>query len=179
MSAMGRASQAMGDTHERGIDDRPAYRSDRERGGAMRADRPGADRCSAVTMQPGLGTHVRLVADRPGKGSRFSAAKNPSSNASADSHARIFGLSLAALWAACLVLNVASPSTRICQQFDRDFGTNGTDSVSASTRVAPALGDGSHVEPSVTIRSKECPTNRGGEEPGYFGDEKIEARAPP
>jgi hypothetical protein len=39
-----------------------------------------------------------------------------------ESHARIFGLSLAALLAACLVL---SPSTRNCQQSDRDFGTTG------------------------------------------------------
>jgi hypothetical protein len=43
-----------------------------------------------------------------------------------ESHARIFGLSLAALLAACLVLNAASPSTRNCQQSDRDCGTTGT-----------------------------------------------------
>jgi len=43
-----------------------------------------------------------------------------------ESHARIFGLSLAALLAACLVLNAASPSPRYCQQSDRDFGTTGT-----------------------------------------------------
>jgi hypothetical protein len=138
---------------------------------SMRADRPRAasraGRSRAIRIQTGLGTHARLVADRPGDGSRFSAAKTLSSNPSADPRARIFGLSLAALWAACLVLNAVSPSTRICQQSDRDFGTTGTDSVSASTRVVPALGDGSHVEPSGTIRSKECATNRGGEEPGY------------
>ena len=33
-----------------------------------------------------------------------------------ESHARIFGLSLGALLAACLVLNATSPSTRHCQQ---------------------------------------------------------------
>ena len=43
-----------------------------------------------------------------------------------ESHARIFGLSLAALLAACLVLNAASPSTRNCQQSDSDCGTTGT-----------------------------------------------------
>jgi hypothetical protein len=43
-----------------------------------------------------------------------------------ESHAKIFGLSLAALLAACLVLNAASPSTRNYQQSDRDFGTTGT-----------------------------------------------------
>ena len=132
----------------------------------MRAGRPGTNRCRAVTIQPGLGTHARLVADRPGNGSRFWATKSPSSNTSTDPHARIFGLSLAALWAACLVLNAASPSTRICQQSDRDFGTTGTDSASASTRIVPALEGGSHMEPFGTIRSKECATNQGGEEPG-------------
>ena len=36
---------------------------------------------------------------------------------------------------ASTILNVASPSTRICQQFDRDFGTNGTDfSICLNTR---------------------------------------------
>jgi hypothetical protein len=107
------------------------------------------------------------VADRRGNDSRFSIEKSESSNTSADPHARIFGLSLAALLAAGLVLNAASPSTRICRQSDRDFGTTTTDSVSASRRVVPSLEGGSHMEPSGTIRSKECATNAGGEEPGY------------
>jgi len=106
------------------------------------------------------------VADRPGDGSRYLAAKSPLSNIPADPHARIFGLSLAALLAACLVLNAASPSTRICQLSDRDFGA-GTDSGSASTRVIPAPGGASHVERFGTIRSKECTKYQGGEEPGY------------
>jgi hypothetical protein len=38
------------------------------------------------------------------------------------SHARIFGLSLGALLAACLVLNATSPSTGLCHQSDRGFG---------------------------------------------------------
>ena len=96
----------------------------------------------------------------------LSERKKERSNTAADPHARIFGLSLAALWAACLVLNAAAPSTHICQQSDRDFGTTGTDSASASKRIVPALGGGSRVEPSATIRSKECATNEGGEEPG-------------
>jgi hypothetical protein len=69
--------------------------------------------------------------------------------------------------ATCLVLNAVSPSTRICQQSDRDFGTTSTDSASASKHIVLALGGGSHVEPSETIRSKECATNEGGAEPGY------------
>jgi hypothetical protein len=82
-------------------------------------------------------------------------------------HARIFGLSLAAVLAACLALNVASQSTRICRQSDRDFGTASAHPISASGRIVPALDGGSYVEPFGTIRSKECATNPGGEEPGY------------
>jgi hypothetical protein len=109
-----------------------------------------------------------LFADRPDNNSHLSAAKSSSSNASAEQpYARIFGLSLAAVLAACLVLNAASPSTRVCQQSDRDFGTTSTDSASASKRIVLALGGGSRAEPSKTIRSKECATNEGGEEPGY------------
>lgn len=109
--------------------------------------------------------HARLAAEGPGNGSRFSAAQSASSNTSADPHARIFGLSLAAVGAVCLVLNAASPSPRICPQPDRDFGTTGT--ASPVTRVVPAPEDGWHVQPSATIRSKECATIHGGEEPGY------------
>jgi hypothetical protein len=108
----------------------------------------------AGTEAPGGYVDARLVADRPGTGSRLSAAKSPSSNMSADLHARIFGLSLAALWAACLVLNAVSPSTRICQQSDRGFGGS-------------ALEGGSHAEQFGTIHSKECATSEGRKEPGY------------
>ena len=97
-----------------------------------------------------------------GNGSRFSAAKSASSNTAADPHARIFGLSLAALGAVCLVLNAASPSTPICQQSGGDFGTTGT-----ASSFVPAPEDGSHLEPSGTNRSKECATIHGGEEPGH------------
>jgi len=94
-------------------------------------------------FQKSLGIRARLAADRRGNGSRPSPAKSPSSR-TADPHARIFGLSLVALGAVCLVLNAASPSARICPQPDRDFGTTSTD-----------------------VRSKECATIHGGEEPGY------------
>jgi hypothetical protein len=124
-------------------------------------------RSLAGTDAPRGYVDARRAAPRPGNGSRLSPTKSPSSNTPTDPHARIFGLSLAALWATCLVLNAASPSTRICQQSDRDFSTTGTNSVFASTRVRPAPEGGSHVQPSGTIRSKECATNHGGEEPGY------------
>jgi hypothetical protein len=75
-----------------------------------------------------------------------------------DPHARIFGLSLAVVLAACLVLNATSPSPRICQQPDRDFAT---------TRVGPAQESGSPVDAFGADRSKTCATNQGGEEPGY------------
>jgi hypothetical protein len=103
----------------------------------------------------------------PGNDSRFSAAKSPSSRTAADPYARIFGLSLAALGAACLVLNAASSSTSSCQQSDHDFGATSTISVSASGLAIPSLEGGSHMEPSSMIRSKECATNEGGEGPGY------------
>jgi len=83
-----------------------------------------------------------------------------------ESHARLFGLSMAAVLAASLVLNAVSPSTRACQQSAHDFGTASTASVSASRRVVPAP-EGGSVDPSGTIRSEECATNQGGEEPGY------------
>jgi len=90
-----------------------------------------------------------------------------STRATSTAHARIFGLSLAALLAACLVLNAASPSTRVCQPSDRDFVTTGSNSISAPSRVVPVPAAGSHVEPLATIHSKECATNEGRPEPGY------------
>jgi hypothetical protein len=131
----------------------------------MRADRPRVDCRPTVTIPSRLGTHARLAADRSGNGLRFSAAKSPSSRTAADPYARIFGLSLTVLGAACLVLNAASPSTRIFQQSGRDFGATRTPS--PLTRAVPAPEDGSHVRPFGTIRSKECATNEGGEESGY------------
>src|ERR1700746_2095712 len=67
-------------------------------------------RSLAGTEAPGGYVDARLMARRPSNGSRLSAAKSPSSNRSADPHARLFGLSLAALLAASLVLNAASSS---------------------------------------------------------------------
>ena len=122
---------------------------------------------STQTRDEPLGIPAGLFADRPGNSSRLPAADSSSSNTSTDPHARIFGLSLAAVLAACLVLNAASPSTRACQQSDRDFGTTSTDSASTSKPIVLTLGGGSRVEPSGTIRSKECATNEAGEEPGY------------
>ena len=114
-----------------------------------------------------LGKLAGLFAGRSGNNSRLSAAESASSNASAEPHARIFGLSLAAVSAACLVLNAASPSTRICQKSDRDFGITSTDSASASKRIVPASEGGLHAGGFGTIHSKACATNEGGEEPGY------------
>ena len=122
---------------------------------------------STQTNDEPLGIPTGLFADRPGNNSRLSAAESASSNASAEPHARIFGLSLAVVSAACLVLNAASPSTRVCQRSDRDFVTTGTNSISASSRVVPAPEGGSHAGGFGTIHSKECATNEVGEEPGY------------
>jgi hypothetical protein len=121
--------------------------------------------CLQEERRPGDMSMLGSGLTRPGNDSSLSPAKSPSSDTSADPHARIFGLSLAALLAASLVLNAVSPSTRICQQSDRDFGTTGT--ASPLTRLVPTPEGGSHVQPSGTIRSKECATNEGGEERGY------------
>jgi hypothetical protein len=75
---MGRASQArqqnigVGDTHERGIDDRPAYRSDRERDGAMRVDRTDPARAfDCVSVKPGTARTVKTTAGAVQAGAPF------------------------------------------------------------------------------------------------------------
>jgi hypothetical protein len=134
------------------------------------------NRCPAVTIQPGLGTHARLLADRPGYGSRFSAEKSPSSNTSSATHTRIFGVSLAAVLAGCLALNAASSSPRICQQWHSKPWHRSLKPIrklpqppyDGAVRLGqPSVTAGSHGEPSGMIRSTECATNEGGEEPGY------------
>ena len=72
------------------------------------------------TSDESLGIPAGFLADRPGNNSRLSAAESSSSNASAEPHAGIFGLSLAAVSAACLVLNAASPSIRVYQRYRGD-----------------------------------------------------------
>jgi hypothetical protein len=131
----------------------------------MNADWLGADRCPAVAILSGHGTHVRLMA-QPGNGLRYSAARSPSSGRSADPHARIFALSLAAAVVARLVLNAVSPMTRVCQLPAPDFGATSADSVSASLPTILSREEGWHVPSSDAIRSKHCATNEG-EEPGY------------
>jgi hypothetical protein len=98
--------------------------------------------------------------DQTGIRSHSSAAMSPSSNESAGFHARVFGLSLAAVLTACLVLNAASPSTRAYQQSNRDLGTRGAISVSASPAQTP--GSGSQAAPFSMNRSKVCATNEDG-----------------
>ena len=122
---------------------------------------------STQTNDERLGIPAGIFADRPGNNSRLSVAESSWSNASAEPYAKKFGLSLAAVLAACLVLNAASPSTRVCQRSERDFVTTGTNSISASSHVVPAPEEGSHAGAFGTIHSKECATNEGGEEPGY------------
>jgi hypothetical protein len=97
-------------------------------------------------------------------------------NTSSGTHARIFGLSLAALLAACLVLNAASSSPRICQQWHSKHWYRALKPMrqlpqppydGAVGLGQPSVTAGSHGEPSGMIRSTECATNEGGEEPGY------------
>ena len=91
-----------------------------------------------------------------------------STQTTSTAHARIFGLSLAALFAACLVLNAASRPIRVCHQSDGDFGATSTNSVVAvSGGVVHPPDSGSHEVPSGTTRAKECATKEWAEEPGY------------
>jgi hypothetical protein len=100
--------------------------------------------------------------DRTGCGAHSSAAVSPSSNALAGSYASIFGLSLAAVLTICLVLNAASPSTSDYQQPDRDLGTLGAISVSASRHTVRTLGSASQAASFSVNRPKVCTTNEDG-----------------
>lgn len=60
-------------------------------------------------------SHLVSYRDRLGDDSQSSAAKSPSSSTSAGSYAKTFGVSLAAVWTFCLVLNAVSSSTRVMQ----------------------------------------------------------------
>jgi len=82
-----------------------------------------------------------------------------------DPYARFLALSVAAVFAACLILNAASLPTRLCRQSDQDFGSPAVDPVSSATRVVPTPEDGPHVEPSPP--SGTCMTNPGRREPAY------------
>ena len=65
---------------------------------------------------------------------------------SAESHARIFGVSLAVVLTICLTLSAVSSSTRVNQRSDRSFATSGAISVSASRRAVSALANGSQLK---------------------------------
>ena len=122
---------------------------------------------SAKTSDEPLEIHAGLFADRPGKNSRLSGP-SASSNASSATHARIFGISLAAVLAACLALNAASPSTRVCQQWHpkpwyralKPMRQLPQPPYDGAVRLGqPSVTTGSHGEPSEMIRSTECATN--------------------
>jgi hypothetical protein len=103
-------------------------------------------------------THLVSYRDRLGDGSHSSAMKSPSSNISAGSYGKTFGVSLTAVWTFCLVLNAASSSTRVSQQSARDLATTGAIPASAPRRVVPTLRRGSHAAPIGVSRSKVCAT---------------------
>ena len=65
---------------------------------------------------------------------------------SAESHARIFGVSLAVVFTFCLTLSAVSSSTRVNQRSDGPFATSGAISVSASRRAATAPANGSQLK---------------------------------
>jgi hypothetical protein len=65
---------------------------------------------------------------------------------SVESHAKIFGVSLAVVLTICLTLSAVSSSTRVSQRSDRHFATTGAISVSASPGAVSALANGSQLE---------------------------------
>jgi len=107
-------------------------------------------------------SHLVSYRDRLGDDSQSSAAKSPSSSTSAGSYAKTFGVSLAAVWTFCLVLNAVSSSTRVSQQSARDLATTGAIPASAPRCVVPTLGRGSHAAPFGMNRSKVCATSEDG-----------------
>jgi hypothetical protein len=81
--------------------------------------------------------HLMTHQDRRGDGTQpFCEAT------SADSHATIFGVSLAVVFTFCLTLSAVSSSTRVSQQSDCLLATTGAISVSASRCAVAALADG-------------------------------------
>jgi len=85
--------------------------------------------------------HLMTYRDRRGDGTQpFCEAT------SADSHAKIFGVSLAVVFTFCLALSAVSSSTRITQQSDCPFAATGAISVSASGCAVSALANGSQLK---------------------------------
>jgi hypothetical protein len=82
---------------------------------------------------------------------------------SSDAYARVFGLSLAALFATCLVLNAASTSTRTRQKPDRGRQTC-TTSMSSSTCAVTASGGCRQAPGFGTMYSERCGADQGGDE---------------
>ena len=70
---------------------------------------------------------------------------------SVESHAKIFGVSLAVVLTFCLTLSAVSSSTRVSQQPDCPFAATGAISVSASRCAISALANGS--------QSRSAPVN--------------------
>jgi hypothetical protein len=65
---------------------------------------------------------------------------------SVESHAKIFGVSLALVLTICLTLSAVSSSTRVSQRSDRPFATSGAISVSASRSAVSALANGPQLK---------------------------------
>src|SRR6516165_8276211 len=102
------------------------------------------------------GTHTERVA------AAFSMSPQQR-DSSSDAYARVFGLSLAAVFATCLVLNAASTSTPTRQKPDRG-GPTSTTSMSSSTCAVTASGGGRHAPAFGTMHSERCGADQGGDE---------------
>jgi hypothetical protein len=85
-------------------------------------------------------------------------------------HARIFGVSLAALFSVCLVLNaISSPGGRACRPWPGEFGTISADLIAFTQAHHPvAVESASSFRRSANESLPECAAwSARGEEPGY------------
>ena len=85
--------------------------------------------------------HLMSYRDRLGDGAQSFCEVR-----SVESHAKIFGVSLAVVFTFCLTLSAVSSSTRVSQRSDCPLATTGATSVSASRCAVAALADGSQLE---------------------------------
>jgi hypothetical protein len=83
-------------------------------------------------------------------------------------HAKIFGVSLGALFAVALILNAASLPSRTCHDRRVEFGTIDADFIqSGQVPASLAVRNASYSRSSVSEPASDCATRAVGEEPGY------------
>jgi hypothetical protein len=107
-----------------------------------------------------------LLAQLAGSRSRIKRPERMSGRAFGEFHAKIFGVSLGALFAVALILNAASLPSRTCH--DRRVDTIDADFIQSGQAPASlAVRNASYSRSSVSEPASDCATRAVGEEPGY------------